>query len=419
MVPIAAVTLMVSCSPSDDTTAPAPRSFSESTKTGSVALVVVGDYFHPAFGTELVQGLHGLDARRTIVLCAPRFEEPLKRLFRANDVRGCEFHVFESGASILREWARDVAIMGSSGDGPVIVVSPDKHATSEGGVDEIAGVLRTVLDADVRVEVAPFVFEGGNLAFVTSGARRVLLMGKKVLFDNAEYQLRPWAKGLSEEELIRAVARTFGVDSVVVVGRARERPQGRLYLEYHIDMGMNVLGNNNAVVSDLTFGDAERTLLAAAIEADAPVISPFVGYASGPIELAALLADRLSVVQAEYDDYARVLMSFGVRVHRARVTWMDVLASESATNIVQAGNRILVPVFPDTLRGRVARIGGDAGHITQSLDMSHIGAERFLLEGRNRHNVSLYEGLGYRVVPVDEYLHYYAGGLHCFFNVLE
>jgi len=54
-----------------------------------------------------------------------------------------------------------------------------------------------------------------------------------------------------------------------------------------------------------------------------------------------------------------------------------------------------------------------------ALDLSDLDRERFELTDLNRSNRELYESLGYRVIPVPEYLHYMMGGLHCFVNVIE
>jgi hypothetical protein len=410
---------LFSCTTKHEEPPPTPRSFAEHEKTGRLALVILGDYFIPRFGTELVQALRGVDAGQVIVVCARRFETPLARLFEANGISRYQLVAFDRDAPILREWARDIAVAGVSGGKRMLVVSPNKHALSAAESEEIAGVLRSILGGTFEIEVAPFVFEGGNLAFVEALGRTVLVMGRKVLFDNVRYQRQPWARGLSESDLLATVRRTFGVDSVVVVGRATERPAGRLYLEYHIDMGMCVLGGGRAVVSEFAFGPAQRAGLARAILDDRRVIAPFVSYATSADELEALLARRLAIVREEYEEYAHVLDGLGLDVHRSQVTWEHVLSSMSWTNVVQAGSRLIVPLYPDTLAGRTTHVSGARGHLTQEFDPSSLDEEVFSLEGDNAVNFESYKEMGYEMAPAEEYLHYYAGGLHCFVNVLE
>jgi hypothetical protein len=410
--------ILISCTNTTEVTPP-PRSFAEHEKTGKLALVIAGDYFIPRFGTELVGAMKGLDAGRSVVLCARRFETPLARLFEANGVSRYDLVPFDRDAPILREWARDVAVAGTAGGKPILVVSPDKHARSKAEAGETSATLSSILGGEFDVETARFVFEGGNLAFVEAGERTVLVMGRKALFDNERYQRQPWAAGLSRADLLSEVERTFGVDSVVVVGRASQRPRGRLYLEYHIDMGMHVFGDGRAVVSELAFGDVEREALARAIASGRAVIAPFASYAESADDLEALLTGRLGVVVQEYEDYARVLEGLGLDVRRLPVAWEHVLASMSWTNVVQSGNTLLVPLYPDTLAGRVDLVSGDDGHITQSFDPSALDAEAFSPEGGNARALELYRSMGYRVVPVEESLHYFAGGVHCFVNVLR
>jgi hypothetical protein len=108
-----------------------------------------------------------------------------------------------------------------------------------------------------------------------------------------------------------------------------------------------------------------------------------------------------------------------VEVHRSPVEWEHVLASMSWTNVVQAGGRILMPLYPDSLRGVTTATASEGGRTRLTVDVSGVDGESFDLSGDNLRNYELYRDLGYDVVPVPEYLHYMGGGLHCFVNVLE
>jgi hypothetical protein len=190
-----------------------------------------------------------------------------------------------------------------------------------------------------------------------------------------------------------------------------------MYFEYHIDMGMVVLDGERAVVSRLDFGDAAGASLARAVTTAHPVLTPFAGPAQD--SLRAVLSARLRAVAREYEDYAVLLKGLGVEVHRSPVGWQHVLASMSWTNVAQVGNRILMPLYPDSLLGVTTAITADGGRLRTSLDVSRIEGEAFELRDLNQLHRELYESLGYEVVPVPEYLHYMMGGIHCFVNVLE
>jgi len=91
----------------------------------------------------------------------------------------------------------------------------------------------------------------------------------------------------------------------------------------------------------------------------------------------------------------------------------------SWTNVLQVGDRIVMPLYPDSLCGITKSTRSEGGLLQISLDVSAIGEERFELDGLNERNYGLYRSLGYEVVTAPEYLHYMMGGIHCFTNVLE
>jgi hypothetical protein len=99
--------------------------------------------------------------------------------------------------------------------------------------------------------------------------------------------------------------------------------------------------------------------------------------------------------------------------------WEQVVSSMSWTNVVQAGGRLLMPLYPDTLRAVTRSVTESGGRTRRSLDVSVIGDENFLETGTNRAPLALYRNLGYDVTTVPEYLHYMMGGVHCFVNVLR
>lgn len=402
---------------------PAPRTdvyFNEYTKEGKLALFILGDYFPRYFIGELLQLARGLSTGgEPVFVCTDEYRDVLSRLLPANGIHNARFIVQPAGAPILNAWARDVAVAGRAGDERVVVVSPDKHAATRAEAEAPADVLRQVVGPGTAVRIAPFVFEGGNLAFVDTGARRVLFAGRKIVFDNEQYQNRPWADGLTGDALLSSMGRTFGVDSVVVIGRARTRPPSQLYFEHHLDMGMAVLKYGRAVVSRLDFAEEDRRAVARAVAEGGNVVAPYLDLGYQPEELADVIGERLVTVAGEYEDYAALLEGLGLTVYRSKVTWKHVLSAMSWSNVVQTRDRVFAPLYPDSARGVVLAVGTEGGQLTRTIDVSSLEDEVFLLEGDNKLNHALYGCLGYETVPVPEYLHYYTGGLHCFVNVLD
>lgn len=397
-----------------------PRaSFIEHEKTGALSLMIVGDYFHSGYVLELAKIAQSLSpATRQIIVCTSRYRDALTPFLESNNVRNVEYVTVDESSFLLTQWARDILVAGRVGETPAIVVSANKHATSPQEASAFGTFLQGILpDHDVRV--APFVFEAGNLVFLEAEGRRILILGQKVLFDNTVYQRRPWADGFDSRSLLAAARRTFDVDTVLVAGLSIERPDTRRYFEYHIDMGMVVLSDDRAVVSELAFGPEARAALADAIEAEQPVVTPFLEEDGASPELFDELSRRLNEVSREYEGYATMLDSLGLEVHRSTVGWREVLGSMSWTNVVQMGDHVLMPIYPDTLRAETQSTTAVGGQITTSLDVSRIDQERFFHTGRNGENLELYEHLGYRVSGIPEYLHYMMGGVHCFVNIIE
>jgi hypothetical protein len=396
-----------------------PARFDEHLKSGELSVTILGNYFHNSFVLELAHTAKALSPRaRQVFLCTAEYREALTPFLEANGIENVEYAVFDPSSPILLRWARDIAVGGGRAGERIIVVSPDKHAQSKETAEATADALQRILP-DRHIRVASFAFETGNLAFVETPRGRVLIAGRKIVFDNEAYQRRAWAAGHDSRALLEVAAETFEVDTVIVVGRAPTRPDTRMYFEYHIDMGMVVLRGNRAVVSRLEYGDRERAALFGAVDRRHPIITPFLTADMDAETLARVLSERLDTVVLEYEAYAAVLESLGVQVHRSPVGWQHVLASMSWTNVLQVGDRIVMPLYPDSLYGITKSTRSEGGLLEISLDVSAIGEERFELNGFNERNYGLYRSLGYEVVTAPEYLHYMMGGIHCLTNVLE
>ena len=403
--------LPCACSkPAKQATEAETHPFEESEKSGDLSFAIVGDYFNHRYVVELARLAQTLSpGARQIYLCTPEFERALDPLLAKNHIENVET-VPVDHSLLMTQWARDIFVAGTEGDHKIIIASPYKNAANAAEANAIVDFLKEALPG-YTIRVAPFVFEGGNLAFVRANGKRFLIVGKKVLFDNQVYQSRPWAAGYDEPALRGAIAKTFEVDSVVVVGVVKKRPMETMYFEYHIDMGMVVLKDKRAVVSQLQFGDREKRILKRAVETTYPVVTPFATLQKD--SLYNKLSCRLKKVAQEYDNYATVLASLGLEVYRSPVDWRHVLGSMSWTNVVQAGDRILMPVYPDSLRAITTGVENVRGQLKITLDVSDLHNEQFNSH-LNEANRELYESLGYEVIEVPEYLHYMRGGLHCF-----
>lgn len=413
-----AIVVFIGCAKEQD--APTTgTSFAENRKTGGVSLTIIGDYFHHRYALELAQIAQALSpGTQQVFFCTDQYKNALEPFLAANGITGVEYVTFEPSSTILTQWARDIAVAGEQDGTKAIVVSPDKHAETQLDAEATARLLQATFP-DFHVRIAPVVFEAGNITFANSGVERVLIIGRKVLFDNAVYQKRPWADGLDEQSVVAALGESFGVDAVRVVGRAPVRPDSRMYFEYHIDMGMVMLEGDRGIVSRLDYGDGERAELSRVVHNGGVIITPFNDPSIDAEHLIDLLSERLQTVAMEYEDYATLLDSLGVDVYRSDTDWRHVLASMSGTNVIQVGDRIFMPLYPDTLRGVTRQVGMSKGQVQIVLDVSGIDEERFELGEFNQRNYALYRSLGYDVVTVPEYLHYMMGGIHCFVNVLE
>jgi hypothetical protein len=78
-----------------------------------------------------------------------------------------------------------------------------------------------------------------------------------------------------------------------------------------------------------------------------------------------------------------------------------------------------MPFYPDSIYGKITQADMHDGQMLIQFDYSLLHKEQFQLEGYNKINFDLYESLGYNVVPIPEYFHYFMGGIHCFANILQ
>lgn len=392
----------------------------EYTRKGNAAFFILGDYFHEAFAKELGSILLDLPINcTTYIACNERMRGGLTTWTSKEGLPQPVFYTAGRTDAIMKVWARDIVVSATDGERTRLVVAPDIHARTESEAAIFSTAARELFPEDYDIVLAPFAFEGGNLIFVERGDTRILLAGKKILFDNARYQRKPWTPGWSGDALLENMRKFFDVDSVVVVGLAQQPPPLELYFEYHLDMGMAVLRDNTAVVAQFTFGDRERRQLRDAVDNNHPIVASLFERDRDREEIYGLLSDRLSEVSREYDHYAAVAGQLDLSVVRSPMEWTHAASFRSWTNVVQAGPRLFVPIYPESLNA-AAEIGRDErGSITRQIQLEAVANDQFMLTGYNLRNKELYESMGYQVILIPEYLHYFEGGMHCFANILN
>jgi hypothetical protein len=204
---------------------------------------------------------------------------------------------------------------------------------------------------------APFVFEGGNLAFDSSR----VLVGR----NDVSRTIAASGETRSRREVLDDIAATFGGMEVVEMGN---EPQSKLL--QHIDQAFVLLESRVAVVCRLEGGDLETESR-----------------------------------QLRY--YAGQLRELGHRVlyldHRAS----DLASYRSSINVVpffdrEAGRRrVLLPVFPGELEEEAKVV------------------ERKALRGKAALAFDLYRDLGYEPSPLRDVTHPLGGNTHCILNVLS
>jgi hypothetical protein len=392
----------------------------EQFKRGNAAFLILGDFFHEAFQNELGNVLLELPPGcKTYITCPEKLERSIQAWTAQQQLVSPEIHTASSAAPIMRVWARDVFLSAIGKDRTTVVVAPNMHARSEAEAKTFYATAKELFPQDLELVFAPFAFEGGNLIFIERAGRRILLVGKKIIFDNVRYQNNLWAPGWSTDKLLEKMKAFFRADSVVVLGTAEQPPPAEIYFERRLDMEMAMLGGDVAVVAQFPFGDAERRELRDAIESGDPLIASLFEQERSHDEEFELLSRRLSFVSAEYDSDAGIVAALGLTVHRSPTSWRHVAAWMSWTSVFETtGRRLFFPVYPDPAIAAVRTVKDEQGRITRELQPDALADEKFELEGYNLLNHDLYVNLGYQLVPIPEYLHHVGGGLHSFVNIL-
>jgi hypothetical protein len=202
---------------------------------------------------------------------------------------------------------------------------------------------------------APFVFEGGNLAF----DHGLTLVGRNDVLRSME------ASRESRKSVLEGIAKTFGGVEVVEMGNETPGP-----ILQHLDQAFVLLGDRTAVACRLEGegADAEKKQL---------------------------------------ETYASQLRELGYRVVYLDHSASDLRAYRSSVNVVpfldrdRNRKRILLPVFPGELREGAKSV------------------DREGLLGKAARAFDLYRELGYEPALLRDVTHPLGGNTHCILNVLS
>jgi len=272
---------------------------------------------------------------------------------------GASLHLVDDPAIEIELWAQDlgetVVVDGRerflvARRMPASMGPPSKMSFDRKRVAEIVFGEESVIEA-------PFVFEGGNLAF---DSHRVL-----VGTNDVSRTLACPGEARTRRQVLEDIAATFGGIEVIEMGKEPQPP-----LLQHIDQAFVILENRVAVACRLVGGGLES-----------------------------------EARQLRY--HADQLRELGYRVSFLDHGASDLASYRSSINVVPffdreaGGKRVLLPVFPGELREEATVV------------------DRKALRGKAAVAFDLYRELGYEPSPLRDVTHALGGNTHCIVNVLS
>jgi hypothetical protein len=275
------------------------------------------------------------------------------------ELGGARFHRVEDPDVELELWAQDVGE-------PVFLDGRERFLVAAPMPPSMGGASRMSVDrkrvaqlvfGEAAVVEAPFVFEGGNLAFDEG----LVLVGR----NDVSRTIDASGDARSRRKVLEDVASTFGGAEIVEMGVEPQSP-----LLQHLDQVFALLDGRVAVVCRLQGGgleDEER--------------------------------------QLRY--YADQLRDLGYRISFLDHGASDLTGYRSSINVVpffdrEAGRkRVLLPIFPGELREEATVV------------------DRKALLGKAARAFDLYRDLGYEPSPLRDVTHPLGGSTHCILNVLS
>ena len=328
-------------------------------------------------------------------------------------------------------WARDVLQIARGADGGRIAHVPwFKGATAREELDRTRRTLAGLADDDLSVRLLPIAGEGGNLIADAS----TLYAGSTIAAETRAVTRHFWGFDPGDDGVARVLEEAFGVDTVHWIGPRRDGACARQsrYV-FHVDMLMTLVGPDEAVVARCDPSRLDRTEHAERLAAEAARTLEALERreAAGiawpedldlPRDLGARRAflaarlederDALRHAAREMDAAADRLEGLGVRAHRIDADPRRVRRYQSATNVVCARDRLLVPLYPtqDRVHGWVLRRDGDRDAV--DVDLGTRDSDFELIDD-NRERVDFYRRLHPEVRAVRDYFHLASGNVHC------
>ncbi len=269
-------------------------------------------------------------------------------------------------------WAQDLFEVGRDEDGASAILAPFIHkwfvkpGAQWGQRLESDNVfVEKLASGDIEFKKLPLVFKGGNVLVDELGGQSIAFAGGDVIRDTQLVLEATLGKKVSSAEVVEGLRLYLNVDRVVFIGRHMSQPVKM----FHLDQAMVLLPGGVACVTRIVDYEMAR--------------------ASRKVDEVHMLLGEL---RAE-------LRALGYTIVDIAATVEDVENYRYYVNGVPYVNRntgkreFLMPRFADSLEGADAEVF--------------------------RTNVSVFESLGYRVIPVPTNANKRHGGLHCIINVIS
>lgn len=338
--------------------------------------------------------------------------------------------------AVSGDWGRDIFQIARDADGVRTVHVPwNKAATMREGLRRGVDQLMPLAREDLRVELLPAAFEGGNLMTdVTLDRRRVLFAGSTIAVETQALYARWFGSTIRAADVARILGEPLGAEEVVWIGP--RDAEGRLvrqpHLLFHVDMGMTIVAPSTAVVARLDteapWPEHHRELLEeelartrealaarrrAGLPADSLVVLP------APEDDGRYLDERvaeertaLRAAASHLDATAALLEGRGYRVHRIDTESERTRRFQSYTNVIPSRDRLIVPIYPSVDRVHGWTVPGPDGRDRVDVDLG-IRDSTFILEEGNLRALELYRSLHPDVRVVRDYFYLASGNVHC------
>ena len=314
----------------------------------------------------------GLDRKVRLIPFSSRFVGKAEgyRLFTRNsEIRKLKKRRLLPRGSV---WAQDLFEVARTEQGTSAILAPIIHkwfvkpGTRWGSRLESDNVfVEKLASRGMDLKRVPLVFKGGNVLVDEFGGQSIAFAGGDIISDTKVVLEDTLGKKISSAEVVEGLRLYLNVDHIVVIGRHTSQPVKM----FHLDQAMVLLPGGVAGVTRVV--DYEQ------------------GRASREVDEVQRLLDEL---RAE-------LWGLGYKIVDIAATVEDVENYRYYVNGVPYMNKrtgkreFLMPRFSGSVEGA--------------------GAEIF------KRNVSAFESLGYRVIPVSTNANERRGGIHCMVNVIS